>query len=152
MRTKYENGKKMVKVDFEKLHVLVIDDETFLQNLIDFTLRAIGVGIVTTAGNGTEGLISLESSNRPIDLVICDLSMPEMDGLEFVKTVRGRADAPYARVPILILTAHSDEDIVHDAAKLGINGYLVKPVSPAALETRLRSALATPIIDIGIDC
>ena len=51
--------------------------------------------------------------------------MPEMDGLEFVKTVRGRADAPYARVPILILTAHSDEDIVHDAAKLGINGYLV---------------------------
>ena len=61
----------MVKVDFEKLHVLVIDDETFLQNLIDFTLRAIGVGIVTTAGNGTEGLISLESSNRPIDLAVC---------------------------------------------------------------------------------
>ena len=52
VRTKYENGKKMVKVDFEKLHVLVIDDETFLQNLVDFTLRAIGVGIVTTAGNG----------------------------------------------------------------------------------------------------
>ena len=137
-------GKAMAKVDMTSLTILVIDDEAFVRNLLVRLLREIGVGVVVTAGDGSEGLTKV---SKGTDLVICDLEMPQMDGFEFVRTLRSSSTIPRPDVPVLIVTGHSEEETVRGAIGLGINGYLVKPVSKQALEARISAAITLPMID-----
>ena len=137
----------MAKIDMKSLSVLVIDDEDFMRKLIVRVLNDIGVANVYTAGNGAEGLGSVQALGNQIDVIICDLEMPTMNGFEFVERLRGSTEQERARIPVIILTGHSDEDHVSGAVKLGINGFLVKPVARQALEDRLSSAIMSPPID-----
>jgi response regulator RpfG family c-di-GMP phosphodiesterase len=71
--------------------------------------------------------------------------MPEMNGFDFVKQVSSSAEERLdAKLPILILTGHADEETVRGAATLGINGYLVKPVSRKSLESRILKTISSP--------
>ena len=97
--------------------------------------------MVTKAENGLGGLEQLRRSRLKVDLIICDLEMPEMNGLQLIESVRKGGGVFDAKVPIVVLTGHADEEVVHNALKLGINGYLVKPVSRASLEKRMLAAL-----------
>ena len=136
----------MKQEDFKYLHILVIDDESFMQKLVERTLVDIGIGVVSKSSNGREGIDLLQSAKRKIDLVICDLEMPEMNGFEFVKQVRSYSGDRYdPKTPILILTGHADEETVKGAASLGINGYLVKPISRTTLEKRITKCISSPI-------
>jgi len=126
---------------FRPLHILVIDDEAFMRKLIERTLTDMGVGIISQAANGIEGIDFMSRTDGKIDLVICDLEMPEMNGFDFVKQVRGGSVLKEKNIPILILTGHADESTVKDAAGLGINGYLVKPISRKSLESRITKAI-----------
>lgn len=126
---------------FRPLHILIIDDEPFMRKLIERTLVDIGVGVVSHAGNGLEGIELLSRSDGNIDLAICDLEMPEMNGFDFVKQVRSGSVVKQKDLPILIVTGHSDEKTVRGAAGLGINGYLVKPISKNSLESRIKKAI-----------
>ena len=131
--------------DFKYLHILVIDDEAFMRKLIERTLSDIGIGIISQAANGREGLSLLQSAKSKVDLVICDLEMPEMNGFDFVKQVRSSADERFnPKLPILILTGHADEETVRGAASLGINAYLVKPISRKSLESRITKCISSP--------
>jgi CheY-like chemotaxis protein len=134
-------GFNMSESLWENLHVLVIDDEVFMRKLIERTLRDMEVGLVTMAENGIDGLMQVKRAGSPIDVIICDLEMPEMNGFDFVKTLRSDSEVPNTEVPVLIVTGHADEETVRNAASLGINGYLVKPISKKALETRLAKAI-----------
>ncbi len=131
----------------KSLNILVIDDEPFIRNLIARLLRDLGVRKVVEAKDGAEGLnkVSLH-----IDLIICDLEMPNMDGFEFVRQLRTLDSIPKPTVPVLILTGHGDENSVRGAIDLGINGYLVKPVSKQALESRISKAVTSPMIDPAV--
>jgi len=131
----------MNDVRWRNLHVLVIDDEIFMRKLIERTLHDIDVGVVTMAENGVEGLMQVKRAGSPIDVIICDLEMPEMDGFDFVKALRSDDEVPNPDLPVLIVTGHADEETVRQAAELGINGYLVKPISKIALEKRLAKAI-----------
>ncbi|MAF48627.1 MAG: response regulator [Rhodospirillales bacterium] len=139
----------MAELDFRKLHILLIDDEAFMRSLVERALNEIGVEIVTSAENGRQGLEKLKGSRRPVDLVICDLEMPEMDGLGFVKAMRSDDQISVSKIPVLILTGHAEEETVYDAVKLGINGYLVKPISKNSLEKRLIAAIKNPTLNPG---
>ena len=130
------------------MHILVIDDEPFMRKLLERLLNDIGTGAISLAANGVEGLSIVGQSRAPIDLVICDLEMPEMNGLEFVKTLRSQKNIQSSDLPVLILTGHSDEDSVRNAASLGINGYLVKPISRNLLEARIAKAISTPATNL----
>jgi len=135
----------MKEEDFKFLHILIIDDEAFMRKLIEHTLNDVGIGIISQAANGREGLSILQSAKSKVDLVICDLEMPEMNGFDFVKQVRSSAEERLdAKLPILILTGHADEETVRGAATLGINGYLVKPVSRKSLESRILKTISSP--------
>jgi len=137
----------MIEDDFKYLHILIIDDEAFMRKLIERTLSDIGVGIVSQATNGREGLSLLQSAKSKVDLVVCDLEMPEMNGFDFVKQVRNSADERFeSTVPILILTGHADEETVRGAANLGINGYLIKPISRKSLEGRILKSIKSPAV------
>ena len=137
----------MEEVDLTQLRILVIDDLPFTRQLIVRLLEELGVQSVNVAADGVEGLKAFDESVDGFDLIICDLEMPNMDGVEFVKKLREKAPLPNADVPVLIVTGHSEPEIVQNALEAGIHGYLVKPVSKQALEKRIIAALTSPVID-----
>ena len=137
----------MTDTDFSSLNVLVVDDEVFMRQLIVRVLTEIGVKQIYDAENGNEGVTTLKNFGRTIDLVLCDLEMPEMDGFEFVRQVRGKADVPNPDIPVLIVSGHTDEDHIRKAVELGIHGFVAKPVSRKLLEDRITAALTSSTID-----
>ena len=113
--------------------VLAIDDEAALLRLIKLELTGHGFRVIT-AESGLEG-IRMEDEHRP-DVVLLDLSMPEMDGFEVMRQIRDRTN-----VPIILLTAKgSDRDRVC-GLEFGADDYLAKPFSPAELSARVRAVL-----------
>ncbi|NFV79193.1 response regulator [Magnetospirillum aberrantis] len=137
----------MDRTEFRTLNIMVVDDELFIRNLVARMLRDLKVGEVHTANDGSDALCKLQELADKLDLVVCDLEMPGMDGFDFVKTLRQLGDERLACLPVLILTGHADQENVEMAVRLGIHGFVAKPVSLAVLEARLAKALSAPAID-----
>lgn len=141
----------MPGIDYQNLHVLIIEDDAFMRELILRVLGELGVSNIDTAMDGAEGMGKLSLARNPIDLIICDLEMPKMNGLQFVKRLRSMAVPSQADIPVLIVTGHSGESNVKNAMKLGVQGFLVKPISKAGLEKRIVAALELPSADDELD-
>src|SRR5436309_4356521 len=116
--------------------ILVVDDELDIRELIAYNLTRDGF-LVETAQNGKEALAKLEQA--PIDLVILDIMMPEMDGFEACRAIR--ANPKTMNVPVLFLTARSAEVDQIVSLELGADDYVQKPVSPRVLVARVKSLL-----------
>jgi two-component system chemotaxis response regulator CheY len=110
------------------MRILAIDDTKTLLNLLCMTLRDAGHE-VAEAVNGEEGLQRFEDF-RP-DLVITDLNMPVMDGIEFTRSCRARPSAQ--NTPIIVLTTENGTDIKADGRRAGASAWVVKPFEPATL-------------------
>ena len=115
--------------------VLVVDDDAHIREVICFALRRAGFE-VTQAGDGEAALIRIER-DRP-DLVILDILMPEMDGLDVCRTVRG-GRAGNANVPILFLSSKDAETDRVAGLELGADDYITKPFSPRELVARVKA-------------
>jgi two-component system, chemotaxis family, chemotaxis protein CheY len=124
------------------LRVLVVDDESTMRKVTRSLLQAIGVQDIYEAKDGRSGLDAICRWNP--DVVILDWSMPSPNGPEFVRHVRAPGRFPYPDVPIIMLTAHGERARVVEAVRLGVNEFLLKPVSSTALLARLVSILARP--------
>lgn len=99
-----------------------------MRKIVERSLRQAGVELekVTEAGNGAEALASLQ--DNPVDLILCDINMPVMDGLEFV---REAAKLECAKgVPIVMITTEGSESHVVQALSAGARGYIRKPFTP----------------------
>jgi two-component system, chemotaxis family, chemotaxis protein CheY len=103
---------------------------------------SVGVRTVYEAPDGPSGL-ELIRSMAP-DVVILDWEMPGLDGAGFVRMVRSPATFPLPDVPIIMLTGHGERRRVVEAVSIGVNEFLLKPVSSKALQDRLVSVLAKP--------
>jgi CheY-like chemotaxis protein len=117
-----------------------VDDEKFIRTTIRAVLRAVGRFVVTEADDGDVALIEVERS-KP-DIVLCDITMPRMGGLRFVELLRKHPEISVRGTPVIILTGHAEAATVTAAAKLQVNGYLVKPISPKQLSDQLRNVHA----------
>ena len=115
------------------LHVLVIDDEPPIRKLLRMGLAAQGYQ-TTEAANGKAALELL--ADGP-DLVILDLGLPDVEGLELLRTIRERND----KVPIVVLSSRSDERAKVEALDLGADDYVTKPFGMDELLARMRAAL-----------
>jgi CheY-like chemotaxis protein len=122
--------------------VLVVDDEYYMRKVVRTLLTIIGVGTVYEALDGADGLEQIRR-NAP-DLVIVDWQMPKLDGPSFVRIVRSPATCAHPQVPIIMLTGHSERARVVAAIEIGVNDFLLKPVSRKALEERLLAVLDDP--------
>lgn len=132
---------------YDNLTILLVDDEQFIRQLVARLLRDMGVKTVVMANDGDEAIKKLVTSGGRVDLMILDLEMPNMNGFEVVKQVRS-GDVNVAKdLPIIILTGHGQEDAVKAAVKLGVHGFLVKPMSRDALEKSINVALKSGTID-----
>ncbi len=138
-------------LDLTSLRILVIDDETFMRRLILRILSELGVKNTFEAENGAKGMKQIVNLGGKLDLIVCDIDMPVMNGLSFIEFLReGRAGQGSADLPVVILTGHSDAENIDKAISLGIQGFLVKPVSSTALEKRIRSSVGAPVINPNI--
>ena len=119
-----------------KKHILVFEDEPMAQRLLHATLEPAGFR-VTTAESGVAALEVLE--NDPPDLVISDLVVPGMNGIELVTKMRQEYDY---KGPIVVLTAHTLERYRRGALYAGANAFMAKPVEPHELVARVKELLS----------
>lgn len=116
-------------------HILVIDDEAPLRQTLARILQRSGLE-VTTAGSGQEGLKYL--GQQAFDLVFLDIRMPDMSGLEALKTIHAR----FPDLPVVLFTAQPDITTAVEALREGAIDYLLKPLQPKALIDRTQAILA----------
>jgi CheY-like chemotaxis protein len=129
------------------LKVLVVDDNANVQRLIGDVLRAGGVGQVETVGDGVRAREMLRTWGP--DIVFSDWTMPVMGGLELTRSIRRAAvqrdpQVPNPQVPVIIVTGHRSERDVEIARRAGVNEFVIKPFTPAALLSRIELVLTKP--------
>jgi YesN/AraC family two-component response regulator len=124
------------------IKIVIVDDEHYMRKVVRTMLMGIGVRTIYEAADGPEGL-ELIRTMAP-DLVIVDWEMPGLDGAGFVRMVRSPQTFPYPDVPIIMLTGHGERSRVIEAIKVGVNEFLLKPVSSKALQDRLVAVLTKP--------
>lgn len=119
-----------------KQTILVVDDEKDLLDLIEYNLKKEGFAVLK-AENGEEG-IEKAKEHKP-DLVLMDIMMPKMDGMEAVETMR--ADEDLKSIPIIFLTARSDEKTEVEGLDKGGDDYITKPISTTKLISRIKAVM-----------
>ena len=116
-------------------HILIIDDEASLRQTLARILQRAGFE-VTTAANGKEGLSLV--SEHPFDLLYLDIRMPDMSGLELLKTIH----AKFPELPVILFTAQPDLNSAVEALTRGATDYLLKPLKPQTVIERTQSILS----------
>jgi putative two-component system response regulator len=116
--------------------ILVVEDHDILRDSLQILLEIEGYTVLT-ASHGLEGLRHMEKADP--DLILSDISMPEMDGYAFCEAVRSRPGG--LAIPFIFLTAHSDRNEVFASKRLGVEDYLIKPVDRVDLLTAIHSRL-----------
>ncbi len=119
------------------MKILVVDDSATMRRIVINSLKRIGYKEVCEGANGLEGLEQLKAGG--VEFIVTDWNMPEMNGLDFVKTVRSSDE--WCEIPILMVTTRSVQGDVIEAMKAGVNSYIVKPFTPPVLKEKIESIL-----------
>ncbi len=117
--------------NFENLIVLVVDDNKHMRRVVKTILQALGVSRIAQAADGNEALEELRVGAA--DMIVCDLQMGPMDGIEFVRAVRNDPESPNPYIPIIILSGFTELGRIKEARDAGMNEFLAKPISVATL-------------------
>jgi two-component system chemotaxis response regulator CheY len=119
---------------------LIVDDSGVMRKIVERALRQAGVdlSVVYEAGSGTDALEVLR--HHRVNLVLSDINMPSMDGLEFVRQLRAQDLAK--GVPVIMITTESSEEHVKQAIIAGAQGYIRKPFTPEQVRERVLPLLA----------
>ncbi len=123
----------------ENICTLIVDDSSVMRKIIERSLRQAGLGLsqVLEAGNGAEALAAVQQNK--VDLILCDINMPVMDGLEFVKQL---STVPSAKsVPVIMITTEGSEGHVVRALSAGARGYIRKPFTPEQVKEHVLPVL-----------
>ncbi len=117
------------------LDVLIVDDSAAIRKILHRVLRQadIPLGEVYEASNGAEALASLERNS--VNLVLTDINMPEMDGLELLRRLRD--SEAWKSLPVVVITTEGGKAGVLEAAKLGAAGYVKKPFTADQIKEKL---------------
>lgn len=122
-----------------KLNVLVVDDSTVIRKMLKRVLAESNLPLdkIYEAGDGRQALVALGADT--VHLVLCDVNMPVMDGLEFLQTVRGNPS--WQTLPVLMITTEGGQASVLRAAELGAKGYIRKPFTTEEVKDKLASCI-----------
>lgn len=122
--------------------ILVVDDEEDVVRLLEFRLAKEGFNVVSARDGQTA--LSLTEQEKP-DLVVLDIMMPLMDGMEVLRQIRSRR--AMSKTPIIMLTAKTSSLTVDEARQLWVSDYIMKPFDPEKLVTKVKKALRLPVDD-----
>ena len=114
---------------------LIVDDSSVMRKIVERALRQAGLDplVVHEAGNGAEGLDLLKA--KRVDLILSDINMPFMDGLEFLRQIQAQNLAP--GTPVVMITTESSEEHVKQAIQAGARGYIRKPFTAEQVKERV---------------
>ena len=123
-----------------EVHTLIVDDSSVMRKIVERSLRQAGIEemVVHEAGNGVEALELLRAGT--MDLILTDINMPAMDGLELLRQIKAQNLA--SGVPVVMITTESSEEHVRQAIASGARGYIRKPFTPEQVKERV-----LPLID-----
>jgi two-component system chemotaxis response regulator CheY len=118
-----------------EIRTLIVDDSSVMRKIVERSLRQAGLDplVVYEAGSGIEGLEVLKA--KSVDLILSDINMPSMDGLEFLRQIRAQNLAP--GVPVVMITTESSEEHVKQAITAGAQGYIRKPFTAEQVKERV---------------
>ncbi len=128
------------------MNILVVDDCQTTRKLLGHYLKSRGYSVVF-AENGLDALEKLGSND--INLILTDLNMPYMDGMELIKTLR--SDPNWVNIPILMVTTENDDVEREKAFSSGVNGYVVKPITGDTIAQNIRSILKDMFTKGGVE-
>jgi two-component system chemotaxis response regulator CheY len=135
-------AKGLARLRFELLKILLVDDNQHMRVLLTEILRAIGVKLIYEAGDGAAALQMLRGN--PIDIVMTDLAMQPLDGIDFVRLLRNSEDSPNPMVPVIMITGHSTMRRVGEARDVGVTEFLSKPVTARGVIERITRVVDHP--------
>jgi CheY-like chemotaxis protein len=127
---------------FDRLKIMVVDDNAHMRKLVSAILRAFGCMHITEAADGQTAWASLRDANP--DVVVLDWMMEGMSGFDFTKLVRTSPKSPNPYLPIMMLTGNSSAECVSGARDAGVTEFLAKPVSAKAMMVHLTSVIENP--------
>jgi len=119
----------------QPLKVVIAEDQEFINKMIQYQMEGIGHTVIGQALNGRQA-VELAAALRP-DVVLMDIEMPEMDGLEAARLIKEKHPCP-----VVLLTSHDDPEMVRLASQVGVGAYLLKPPSAEEIERALIMAVA----------
>lgn len=123
---------------YQGLKILVVDDFSTMRRVIRKLLNNIGFSHIDEASDGRKALSMLQ--NGYYDIVLTDWNMPEMTGIDLVRSIR--EDSRLRNLPVVMVTAESKREQIIQAAQTGINGYIVKPFTAETLYDKISKVLA----------
>lgn len=126
-------------MDLRSVRVVVVEDEAIMQTFILSSLRRLGILDLYAFEDGATAL--REVVKLKPDLVLTDVHMQPVGGIEFVRQLRGLSNNQISSTKVIFLSADSSSSTVGEALPLGVSGYLVKPPSLAALSAKIEAAL-----------
>jgi CheY-like chemotaxis protein len=129
-------------VRYDLLKILLVDDNHYMRVLLAEILRAIGVQRIYEANDGAEALQMMR--DREVDVVMTDLSMEPLDGIDFVRLLRNSPDSPNQMAPVIMVTGHSTFARVNEARDAGVSEFMVKPLTARSVIERLHQAVEHP--------
>lgn len=127
---------------YDLLKILLVDDNHYMRVLLAEILRAIGVHNIYEANDGAEGLQMMR--DNPVDIVMTDLSMQPLDGIDFVRLLRNSPDSPNKMAPVIMITGHSTFARVKEARDAGVNEFLAKPLTARGVIERIHQVVDNP--------
>jgi two-component system chemotaxis response regulator CheY len=126
----------------ELLKVLLVDDNHHMRVLLTEILRAIGVKHIFEAADGQQALQMMRANL--MDIVMTDLAMEPLDGIDFVRLLRNSADSPNPMIPVIMITGHSTMRRVGEARDVGVTEFLSKPVTARGVIERITRVVDHP--------
>jgi two-component system, chemotaxis family, chemotaxis protein CheY len=119
------------------LKILIVDDQYSVRQMTRLALEELGIRQIHESENGKTALET--ATVQPLDLIISDFNMPEMDGLGLLRAVRG--NPAVRKLPFILLTGRGDRELVVKAAQAGVNNYLIKPFTSAILREKIEQVM-----------
>lgn len=120
------------------MNILVVDDHESMRRIVKQALNDLGFKNVEMADDGSTALPMLKEGK--FDFLVSDWNMPEMQGIDLLKAVR--ADGNISKMPVLMITAEAKKEQIIEAAKSGVNDYVIKPFNRETLNTKIENVFA----------
>ena len=125
--------------DLSELKILLVDDNENMRSMVKSILYTLGARTINSSEDGDSAFTKMRTN--PPDIIICDWVMKPISGPMFVKRIRRGKDSPNVYVPIIMLTAYADMEKVLASRDLGVNEFLVKPISAKNLYRSIKAVI-----------
>lgn len=126
-------------MELAEMKFLVVDDSPTMRRIVANSLQTLGVNNIVEAEDGKDALAKLDAET--FDFIITDWNMPNMNGLELTKFIRGDTGR-YGEIPILMVTTRGLKQDVIEALQAKVNNYVIKPFTPPVLKEKIDAVLA----------